>query len=238
MLKWTLVTGGAKRLGAEICRTLAAEGHSLVIHYNTSGREAEEVAAVCRRFGIQAETLQGDFATRSSAEDFMARYLSRYSETQYLVNNVGNYLKMSAAETSVTEWEALFQNNAHTPFLIMRALSEPLKRHQGAIVNLGIAGLEKIQADQCSTAYSCAKLSLLLLTRSLAREWAPFHLSVNMVSPGYLENSIDLPQDLSLLPMRRAGSLKEVSRLIAFLLHPDSRYITGQNIEVAGGVRL
>lgn len=237
-MKWTLVTGGAKRLGAEICRTLARQGHSLVIHYRTSQKEAEEVAAYCRNLGVKAETLQGDFVSRGSTEEFLTRYLSHFSETQFLVNNVGSYLTAPASETTLEEWEALFQSNANAPFAIIKSLAEPLKRHQGAIVNLGIAGLESSRADLYSTAYTCAKLSLLKLTRSLAREWAASQVRVNMVSPGYLENAVDLPRDLASLPMRRPAALSEVSGMIAYLLSSDSRYITGQNIEIAGGVRL
>ncbi|MCE5317211.1 MAG: SDR family oxidoreductase [Parachlamydia sp.] len=237
-MTWTLVTGGAKRLGAEICRTLAGQGHSIVVHFRTSQREAEEVAAFCRTLGVDAETLHGDFSTRKSTEDFLSRYLERFSDTQYLVNNVGSYLKAPASETTMEEWEAVFQSNTHAPFLLMRGLAESLKRHQGAVVNLGIAGLETCRADLYSTAYTSAKLSLLKLTRSLAREWAPFHVRVNMVSPGYLENAVDLPQDPASLPMRRPATLSEVCTMIAYLFSPDSNYITGQNIEIAGGVRL
>lgn len=237
-MTWTLVTGGAKRLGAEICRTLARQGHSLVVHYHTSQKEAEGVAAYCRSLGVKAEILQGDFTTRASTEDFLERYLTRFYETQCLVNNVGNYLKAAASETTVAEWEALFQNNTTAPFLIITRLADTLKLNQGSIVNLGIAGLESGRADLWCTAYTCAKLSLLKLTRSLAREWAPCQVRVNMVSPGYLENSIDLPQDITSLPMRRPATLSEVSDMIAYLLSPQSRYITGQNIEIAGGVRL
>ena len=73
----TLVTGGAKNLGAEICRTLAVQGHALAIHYHTSQSQAEAVAAQCRTLGVQAETIQGDFTTRRSTEQFLESFLSR-----------------------------------------------------------------------------------------------------------------------------------------------------------------
>lgn len=237
-MKWTLVTGGAKRLGAEICRTLARKGHSLVVHYRSSQKEAEEVADYCRSLGAEAETLQGDFVTGKSTEDFIERYLERFPETQFLVNNVGSYLTAPASETSIEEWEALFQCNTHAPFAIIKGLSKSLKHHEGAVVNLGIAGLESSRGDVYSTAYTCAKLSLLKLTRSFAREWAASQLRINMVSPGYLENAVDLPQNPASLPMRRPATLQEVASMIAYLLSSESRYITGQNIEIAGGVRL
>lgn len=238
MGKWTLVTGGAKGLGSEICLQLAAQGHAIVVHYNTRQAAAEEVAAKCRAFGVHSDTIQGDFSTRRSTENFLGHYLSRFSQTKSLVNNVGNFLIKPPSQTSYEEFEAMFQNNLFAPFLLMHGLCDSLKNCSGAIVNLGVAGIETVHACTYCTAYSAAKLSLWMLTKSFARELAPFHVRVNMVSPGYLETSIDLPKDLSKLPMQRPGTLQEVARTVAFLLHPDSSYITGQNIEVAGGIRL
>jgi NAD(P)-dependent dehydrogenase (short-subunit alcohol dehydrogenase family) len=94
-----------------------------------------------------------------------------------------------------------------------------------------------VVADVYAPAYRIAKTGLLMLTKSLAKELAHASVNVNMVSPGYMENAVDLPDKLS-LPMHRAASFEEVSRTVVFLLADESKYITGQNIEVCGGVRL
>ena len=98
--------------------------------------------------------------------------------------------------------------------------------------------MEGLRADVNATAYTITKLGLWMLTRSLAKELAPSQVRVNMVSPGYLDISVDLPEDVSKLPMGRSGTTKEVANIIALLLDKQSSYITGQNIEVAGAVRL
>ena len=237
-MAWTLVTGGGKRLGAEICRQLALSGYNLVIHYRTSFQEASEVAAFCRRAGVRAELIQGDFTTRDSTLQFVEKYLKQFSATQNLINNVGNYLLGAASQTSLDNWYDLFQNNLHAPFIIINGLLESIKKEKGGIINLGAAGLNQGRADTYSTAYRCAKMSLWMLTKSLAKELAPFLVSVNMISPGYLENSVDLPSDPASLPMGRPASLSEAAALIEFLLSPKGKYITGQNIELAGGVQL
>ena len=95
-----------------------------------------------------------------------------------------------------------------------------------------------MRADVYSTAYTMTKASLLLLTKSLALELAPDQVRVNMISPGYLEDSVDLPMDLSKIPMQRPAKSEEVADVIAFLLSDKAYYLTGQNIEVAGGTRL
>lgn len=237
-MSWTLVTGGAKRLGAEICRTLAERGHNIVVHYNTSKDDAEKVVEQCRSYGVNAESIQGDFSERSGTEAFIKNYQERYPSTINLINNVGNYFILSALETPVHEWMELFQTNLHAPFMLIRSLTDSIKNQKGNIINIGVVGVGNIKADVDSTAYRITKQGLWLLTRSLAKELASFHVRVNMVSPGYLDIAVDLPEDVSVLPMGRAGKPYEVARVVAFLLDPESDYITGQNIEVAGGVKL
>lgn len=222
---WTLVTGGAKGLGAEICRKLIKEGHKVVVHYRTSQKEAAELAA-----SSGCELIQGDFSTGEGVAQFIHDYCTRFANTRYLVNNVGNYLIKPSSETTVEELSMLFQTNLFAPFALTQALLPSLK----SIVNIGAAGLNS-RADAYSTAYTMTKSGLLQWTRSLAKELAPSLISVNMVSPGYIEESIDLPEHF---PMSRPVTRAEVAGVVAFLLDEQNRYITGQNIEIAGGVRL
>jgi NAD(P)-dependent dehydrogenase (short-subunit alcohol dehydrogenase family) len=235
---WTLVTGGAKRLGAELARTLAEQGYSIAVHYNRSPDDAEKVAQECRKRGVQAQIIQGDFQSVESTEDFLQRYLQQFPITHHLINNVGNFLIKSPLETSIEEWLSIFQNNLHVPFMLSKALAPSLKKIKGAIVNIGMAGVNGGRADTYCTAYHCAKTSLNSLTKSLAKELASDGVRVNMISPGYLENAVDLPSNWTKLPMQRPAALSEVACAVAYLLGTEGRYITGQNIEIAGGVRL
>lgn len=237
-MAWTLVTGGAKRLGANLCLALAKKGHSIVVHYNHSSDEAQGIVKACRELGVKADLIQGDFSSMDSLLDFVKRYLERFSDTQCLINNVGNYFIGSALNTDVGEWENLFQTNLHAPFVLMKELMPSIIRYQGNIVNVGICRAEHLQANTYTTAFHITKMSLLALTRSLAKEVAFHKVRVNMVSPGYIDIAVDLPKDLNKIPMRRAASCDEISRVVTFLVDPNGEYITGQNIEVAGGVGL
>lgn len=237
-MAWTLVTGAAKRLGAEICGQLAAKGHSIVVHYNTSRIEAESAVNGLRKMGVQAESIQGDFSTIPGTQDFIERYLERFPKTKFLVNNVGNYLVKKASETNSEEWLDLFQTNLNAPAAISNALLPSLIQEKGSIVNIGVSGLTSARADTYCPAYTSSKMGLLLLTKSLAKQLAPKHVRVNMVSPGLLENAVDMPKDLTIVPMHRAGTLEEVAQVVCFLFEPENSYITGQNIEISGGLRL
>lgn len=235
---WTLVTGGAKRLGAVICLKLARAGHNVIVHYNTSAKEALEVVEECKTHGVEAEAVQGDLSSSEGVEALAKVIVSRFPKLTNLINNVGNYLIKPTLETSIVELVELYQTNFFAPFVLIQKLTPLIKKHRGAVINLGVTGLENRKADCTSVAYTLTKSSLLLLTKSLAKDLAPFDVRVNMVSPGYIENAVDLPEDLSTLPMGRAATCEEVARVILFLLDKDSEYITGQNIEVAGGIRL
>lgn len=235
---WVLVTGGAKRLGAEICRALAQQGHDIVVHYRASQQEALSVAQTCRSFGVAAEIVQGDLSSQAGVSDFLQRYLNDFSDTSHLVNNVGNYFTDSLQKTGVAQWHELFQVNVHAPFHLIHALLPGIKSVRGRIINIGTLGIHA-RGYRRSSAYMITKESLLALTRSLAVELASDGVAVNMVSPGQLDISVDYtPEAAAALPMGRAGRVEEVARVVAFLLQPESGYITGQNIEVAGAYGL
>lgn len=236
--EWVLVTGGAIGLGAEIARVLASKGLSVAIHYRTHEKEALAVAEECRRFGVKAECIQGEFSDAASVGLFLHECSRRFGAIGHLVNNASQYLVQSALFTSSREWEEIFQTNFFAPLELIQGLLPGIKEYQGGILNIGVAGLGAMKADVYSTAYTLSKQCLWALTKSLAKELAPFGVSVNLLSPGYLENSLDQPKQLSIIPAGRLGTLKEAASAAAFLLDRKNKYITGQNIEVAGGVRL
>lgn len=231
-----LVTGGAKGLGAEICQQLASRGHDILIHYRSSMKEAEKIAANCRTYGVMAEVLQGDFANEVSLREFITKLL-HFQDVKGLVNNVGNYLISSLSKTEESAWQSLFQTNFFAPVFLTKALLPSLCKQQGVVVNIGVSGLHPVKALMNAAAYSATKSALWFYTRTLAKEMAPHFVSVNMVSPGYMENAVDLPS-LQALPMKRPLMLQEVAQMVVYLFEEGSHVITGQNIEVAGGVGL
>lgn len=229
-MTWTLITGGAIRLGAEIAKELAKAGHKVVIHYNHNKEAAEKLAG-----DIGGKAIQGDFSSRAGVDDFLSRYSF---DTKYLIHNVGNYLIDKPLHTPIEAWEALFQTNLFAPVRITQKLAPEIIKSEGRIITIGVTGINSSRADTYATAYTQTKASLLGYTKGLAKELAPTGVTVNMVSPGRLENAVDLPENPKSDPMGRPGKLSEITRVIKFLLEPDSAYITGQNIEVAGALRL
>jgi len=234
-MRWTLVTGGALRLGAALCRRLARAGKNLVIHYHTSEQEALRLAEECTTLGVHAQAISGDFSSLKNCEAFAAHYLARFPDTECLVHNVGPFYLDSPATASPQKLAQLFEINTLIPLLLTQKLLPSLKNHHGHILYIGMAGTDQTRAHTHAFSYDLTKHALAQLMKSLAKELASDGVCVNMVSPGYLEESIDLPQKTP-IPLGRTGHFAEVADAVAFLL--SSRYITGQNVEVAGGVRL
>lgn len=235
-MQWTLVTGAAHGLGAAICEVLAKKKHHLLIHYRNSEQQANTLVETYLKEGIRCKAIQGDFSSTAGVEKFIQDCSS--FPIKYLINNVGEYLKGNPLETPVEEWAKLFQTNLNTPIALCQAFSSEIVKWKGSILNIGVAGLDHIPSDTYTTAYSASKLSLLMFTKALAKQLASSGVNVNMLSLGYLEISVDLPKNSELLPMKRLGKLSEAAEVAAFLLDENNRYITGQNLEIAGGVRL
>lgn len=237
-MAWSLITGGSKRLGATLAVFLAQKGYDIVIHYHRDKSEADNVVNQCKAFGVQAEAIQGDFSSIETLTDFSKRYLKEFPETVHLINNVGPYLIQSALKTTVEEWTSLFQSNFLTPLFLIQQLVPSITRQKGRIINIGVSGINHLSGSTYASAYKMIKTSLFLLTESLALELASQGVCINMVSPGQLDISVDLPKDTTKLPMGRPGTSQEVANVVEFLLNPMTTYVTGQNIEVAGGLGL
>lgn len=236
-MTWTLVTGAAKGVGAAICIELAKQGCNLVVHYNKSAEKAEQVVNICKKMGVQAASIQGDFSTERGVENFTARYLTTFKESSGLVNNVGNYLAKSLVATTQEEWNALLQTNFFTPLFLVNSLSDVLKKNRGSVVMMGSVSSSSSRLYVNAAAYGLSKKMLYQTLLLYAKEFAPYGVRVNMVSPGYMEGTVDL-EDGGVLPMGRVATLDEVARAVSFFFAPENEYITGQNLEVAGAFGL
>ena len=233
-----VVTGGAKRLGRQLCTILAARGYDLVVLYRASQDEADSLVEEVERMGRQARTLAVDVGIESEVASVFANITAKEGRVNLLINNVGNYNPQHVTKLSPAIWDATLAANLSGAFYCchhaLRLIPEG-----GNIVTIGMAGLEGIRANVYGTDYYVSKTGLLVLTRALAAAHAARNIRVNMISPGQLENSIDLPPQNKIsdsVPLGRAGSLRDVTQALEYLL--DAPYITGINIDVSGGYRL
>jgi 3-oxoacyl-[acyl-carrier protein] reductase len=236
-----LVTGSAKGIGKAILLTLAKSGYDVAVHYRSSESEALNVQKEASSFGVKTTALQADVTKPDEAQNLVQKAHETFGRLDVLVNNVGNYHKSLLDELSVDDWHEMFDSNLNAVFYtcqaavpLMRGLDN--KNQGGRIVNVGFAGAENLVARPRSVAYVIAKTGVILYSKALAKSEAANNITVNVVSPGVIENSISQP--IEDIPMQRTGTLAELVGAVLYFLSPEARYVTGTNLQVAGGWNL
>ncbi len=233
-----VVTGGARRLGRHLGLSLASRGYDIVCLYRTSDADALALVDQVSTAGGRARALRVDVSSQTEVAAAFSDIGARERCVDLLVNNVGNYNPQDVTALDPSVWDATIGANlSGAYYCCYHALR--LMPDGGQIVSIGMAGLEGIRANRRGADYYVSKTGLLVLTRALAAGYADRQIRVNMISPGQLENSIDLPAPEQMgrtVPLGRAGTLEDVAQALHYLL--DAGYVTGMNIDVSGGYRL
>lgn len=241
--RYALVTGSARRLGRAIALRLAAAGHYTFVHYRASRGEAEAVLAAIRAAGGDGSLVRGDLATARGVASIVRAVRARTDRLDVLVNNVGVYKVGDLPGFSADDFDLTLRANLTGCFRLVQSLLPLLTRaasRDGAhVVNIGYAGVDNLTATTHNTAYLISKTGLLILTKSLAQALGPRGIRVNMVSPGILSNSVELPRKASdFVPLGFLGDVGDVADAVEYLLGDKARYITGVNLDVAGGYHM
>ena len=237
-----LITGGAKRVGAAICRRLHAAGAGLMLHYRTSAGEARLLQAELN--GVRADSvalIQADLLDLNKLPAMVEQTVHRFGRLDAIVNNASSFYPTPVGAITPEAWDDLIGTNLRAPLFLAQAAAPALKKAQGAIVN--IADIHAERPLRNFVAYSVAKAGLVGLTRSLARELAP-DVRVNAVAPGPIlwpdDESFDKlsrQRIISHTPLRREGTPEDIAKAVHFLV-ADAGYITGETINVDGGRRV
>ncbi|MDE0099655.1 MAG: bifunctional dihydropteridine reductase/dihydrofolate reductase TmpR [Truepera sp.] len=232
-----LVTGSAVGIGRALVLALAEDGLDVAVHYRDSREEAERVVGEAEGFGVRAIALQADVADPEKARGLVDAAAAQLGRLDVLINNVGNYHRGPLDTLDDKTWHAMFASNLHATFYtcqqavpIMRALGG------GRIINIGYAGAEYLKARPTIAPYQIAKTGVILYSKALARTEAETSITVNVISPGVMENSVTKPLDT--VPSGRLGRLSELVAAARYLLSDEAAYVTGVTIEVAGGWNL
>jgi 3-oxoacyl-[acyl-carrier protein] reductase len=238
-MKKALVTGGSGGIGAAICRRLAADGCHVFIHANHNKATAEQLAEEINAAGGSAETLQFD-VTDQAAVNAALSALVEDEPIQILVNNAGIHDDAVFPGMSSGQWHRVIDVSLHGFFNVTQPLMMPMIRSRwGRIIN--VTSISGITGNRGQTNYSAAKGALNAATKSLSQEVASRGITVNAVAPGIIEtamteNTFDAQAIANMVPMKRAGTAKEVADLVSFLASDQATYITGQIISINGGM--
>jgi len=237
-----LVTGGSRGIGRAIALKLASEGAHVAVNFNQNQLAAEEVVAAAKVAGVDAIMVQGDIGTREGAEAAVKATVERWNRLDILVNNAGITRDQLIMRLSEEDWDAVLDTNLKGAYLCSKLASRHMLRARwGRIINISSVVGQMGNAGQAN--YAAAKAGLLGLTKSLAREYSSKNITANAVAPGWIETDIvaGLSEEarqyvLGQIPLGRYGEPEDVAGAVAFLVSDAAAYITGQTLNVDGGM--
>ncbi len=230
----TLVTGGARRVGAAIVRACAMRGDAVVIHASRSVSEAQTLADALRAQGASIAVVQGDLSDPETPERLVKEAAETFGRLDVLVNSAATFVQNDPMSITPSQWDLAFAVNVRAPFFLSQAAARVMVSG-GVIVN--IADHLAFETMPAMVAHGAAKSALVHVTRTLARALAPT-IRVNAIVPGLVSapeswTDEDAAQFLRGVPLGRAGTADDVAQAVCWLI--DASYVTGAIVPVDGG---
>jgi 3-oxoacyl-[acyl-carrier protein] reductase len=234
-----LITGGAKGIGRAVALDLAGQGWNVAICYRTSAKEAAEVTDAVAKKGPKALAIQCDVSNPKAAAEMVERVEKEWGRVDALINSAGPYHRVDLMKETVEGWRSMFDNNLHPVFYLSQAVIPGMtERKWGRIVCFSMANADQLIAQPNLTAHYIAKVGLLVLARSLARVVAPHGITVNAISPGFIDTGSAPKEELAAMakriPAGYIGAVDDAVSVVRFLLSDEARYVNGTNIHLSG----
>lgn len=242
--KVALVTGASRGIGRQIAISLAKEGAQVIVNYNGSAAKAEEVVNLITEAGGRAEAVQCNVSEYAKAEELMKYIIGKYGRVDILVNNAGITRDNLLMKMTEEEFDAVIDINLKGTFNCIKHLSrQMLKQKGGRIIN--ISSVSGVMGNAGQANYCASKAGVIGLTKSVARELASRGITCNAVAPGFIETEMtDVLSDSvkeamnAQIPMKCFGNTEDIAGTVVFLASDAARYITGQVINVDGGMAM
>ncbi len=239
MNRVALITGGAKGIGRAVALDLAAQAWTVAICYRSSAKEAAEVIDTVIRTGSVGFALQCDVSQPDAARNLVEQVRQQYGRVDALINGAGPYHRISLLKETNDGWHSMFDNNLHSVYYLTQAVIPIMKQQQwGRIVSFSMANAEQLIAQPQLTAHYIAKVGLLALSRSFAKLLAPDGVTMNCVSPGFIDSGSapkeELDKMVKFIPAGYVGSVDDAVGAVRYLLSDTARYVNGANIQLSG----
>lgn len=237
-----VVTGGSRGIGRAVAVQLAADGYDIAFCYRLGGDAAVQTEKEIRDLGVECYHAPCDVADLGSVQAFLGTVEEKLGDTAVLVNSAGIVKDNPMVLMPAADWHAVIDTNLSGTYNFCRsAVFGFMKRKSGTIVN--ISSVAGVFGNPTQTNYSAAKSGIHGMSRALSKEVAKYGIRVNVVAPGFIDTDMTSgltdkarKAALGMIPMKRIGSPEDVSDLVSFLVSERASYITGQVIQVDGGI--
>lgn len=237
-----LITGGARGIGKQIAITLAKEGYDIALNYRSNTDELVKVKEEIENYKVKCLLVQGDVSNFEDTERIAKETIDEFGKIDILVNNAGITKDMLLLRMKKEDFESVLDVNLVGTFnMTKNVVNYMMKARQGKIIN--VSSVVGVSGNSGQTNYAASKAGIIGFTKSLAKELASRNILVNAVAPGFIGTDMTnvLKDDvkekiLEQIPLKRIGNAEEVANVVKFLASNDSSYITGQVINIDGGM--
>ncbi|MBR3673800.1 MAG: 3-oxoacyl-[Clostridia bacterium] len=237
-----VITGGTRGIGKQIALELAKNGYDIVTNYRTENDDLKDLINQVEKLGVKINTYKCDVSNFENTEEFIKNVISDFGKIDVLINNAGITKDGLLMRMKKEDFEDVIDVNLVGTFNITRnVIPYMIKAKRGRIVN--ISSVVGVSGNAGQTNYSASKAGIIGFTKSLAKEVASRNITVNAVAPGFIQTKMTevlknevKDEILKQIPLKRFGTTEDVAKAVKFLVSEDSSYITGQVINIDGGM--
>ena len=240
--KVSLVTGGSRGIGRSICLKFAENGSDVVFTYNSSKEKAEDLKKELDSYGVKSEAIMSDASNFESSQNLINEVEKKFSKIDVLINNAGITKDNLLMRMSEEDFDTVMEVNMKSIFNLTKSVLRPmLKQRSGSIINMSSVVGVKGNAGQAN--YSASKSGIIGFSKSTALELGSRNIRCNVIAPGFIETEMTAKLDENIvkgwtdsIPLKRGGTPKDIANATVFLASDMSAYISGQVLNVCGGM--
>lgn len=238
-MKTIIITGGARGIGKAIVYELAKSNYNIILNYNSSQKEAEQIKEELTKQGHKVDIYKADITKKEEVQKMIEYTIEKYKKVDVLINNAGISQIKTFAELTEEDWDKMIDTNLKSIFYTSKAVLSTMLHEQNGLI-LNISSIWGVIGASCEVHYSTAKAGMNGFTKALAKELGPSNIRVNAIAPGIIDTNMnanlskeEVEQIKESIPLERIGKPEQIAKAVKWLI--EDEYTTGQIISIDGG---
>ena len=238
-MKTIIITGGARGIGKAIVYELAKSNYNIILNYNSSQKEAEQIKEELTKQGCKVDIYKADITKKEEVQKMIEYTIEKYKKVDVLINNAGISQIKTFAELTEEDWDKMIDTNLKSIFYTSKAVLSTMLHEQNGLI-LNISSIWGVIGASCEVHYSTAKAGMNGFTKALAKELGPSNIRVNAIAPGIIDTNMnanlskeEVEKIKESIPLERIGKPEQIAKAVKWLI--EDEYTTGQIISIDGG---